>query len=129
MGIFCIFLFVLLRGQELWYNADRESMEPSFGNFGYSWNWKEIKWRHISCFNVSKYPPSIAHICMASSMFFCLLVLIESMINWENWQDAMWKRVFIVIGRVTLFYWIIHWIVTYLIGGVILFIAIDILMN
>ena len=61
----------------------------------------------FSFIDLTKYPPSLLYTCITLSIMFFVLWLFDSRDNW-------FTRIFVVYGRVPMFFYIIHWYVIHI---------------
>ncbi|MCT4622023.1 MAG: heparan-alpha-glucosaminide N-acetyltransferase domain-containing protein [Schleiferiaceae bacterium] len=89
LGFICIAVFIALR---------------TFNLYGDPLLWSQLYSLGLtiaSFFNVSKYPPSLLYLCITLGPSFIFLALAE------RWSSPL-KEKLVVIGRVPMFYYIIH---------------------
>jgi uncharacterized membrane protein len=89
IGFSCIILFVVLRFFNIYGNP-------------FPWQHQVIWWKNILAFiNFQKYPPSLQYLLTTLGISILALALLDH-------RDNKLTRIFIVYGRVPLFYYILH---------------------
>ncbi|PBQ31290.1 hypothetical protein CNR22_05765 [Sphingobacteriaceae bacterium] len=61
----------------------------------------------FSFIDLTKYPPSLLYACATLSIMFFVLYLVES-------KDNRFIRIFVVYGRVPMFFYILHWYIIHI---------------
>ena len=102
MGLSATLLFFVIRYINVYGNLERWTTYQSFDS------------TLMSFFNITKYPPSLLYllITLGPSMVFLALV--------EKWQEHSWAAKLVTIGRVPMFFYVVH---VYVIHVVALFAA------
>lgn len=102
MGLLATLVFVLLR----WVNIYGDLVPWS--------RQKDTTATIISYFNLAKYPPSFLYICMTIGPALIMLAWLEKI-------KGKWGSIFVIYGRVPLFYYLLHFFVLHLLCMIIFF--------
>ena len=94
-GSIALITFIILRGFNLYGDRTHWTAQNTSINTFFSF------------INLTKYPPSLLYACITLSIMFFILWLADNKNNW-------FTRIFVVYGRVPMFFYIIHWYVIHL---------------
>ena len=140
-------LFIFVKCMDYATNVDGNKEQVSFfGDFGYSWNYYDNKWKVLQFVDACKFPPSLAFICIITVEFGLILMFVfyrfECMAQGDHndtsgdderrscdvcgrigkFVDYILIKM-IVIGKTTLFFWVFHWYPVLIIGGLVAFVV------
>jgi len=94
-GVFCLFLFVVLRYLNLYGDPSPWSPKSTF------------VFSTLSFINVSKYPPSLLYAALTLGIMFFILFLAEG-------KNNRMTRFFVTYGRVPMFFYLLHWYIVHI---------------
>lgn len=94
-GCITLFTFITLRFFNIYGNRSDWEPQPTLLNTIFSF------------IDLTKYPPSLLYVCAMLSVMFFVLYIVD---NRDNWLT----RIFIVYGRVPMFFYILHWYIIHI---------------
>ena len=94
-GLISLFTFIFLRSFNLYGDQNPWSIQPTFINSFFSF------------INLNKYPPSLLYACATLSIMFFIMWLADN-------KNNRFTKIFIVYGKVPMFFYVLHWYIIHL---------------
>ncbi|WP_317898529.1 DUF1624 domain-containing protein [Aurantibacillus circumpalustris] len=95
LALISLFTFILLRSFNLYGDQNPWSVQSTFINSFFSF------------INLTKYPPSLLYACATLSIMFFIMWLADN-------KNNRFMRIFVVYGRVPMFFYILHWYIIHI---------------